>query len=442
MKNLATAALLITLWLIPSGAKGQEADTSLRSPRLRGLTTAEARGDHRALPEFWDQVRRAGTPRVEEIPGDSSAVLLTFLYRGDSATKNVALFRGIEVSLNLADNAFIQLPGTDVWYRTYSSRRDARTTYVLGVNADLSPMGEDNSGEIFRRLRAFGLDPMNPRKFPPSGQASPIYLNSVIELPWATPQPWVAKRDGAPAGVILDTTFRSSLTSNERKLSVYLPPSHRAGSERYDLLILFDREEYLTLVPTATILDNLLADGRIGPTVAILVGNPPNTRGPELHCSRPFAEFLATELLPWAQSRFGVSGEPGRITLAGSSAGGLASACAALMHPERFGNVISMSGAYWWRPEGQDQPYEWAVRQFEASSKLPIRFYLAVGLMEGVRFTRGVPTILETNRHLRDVLIGRGYEVEYAEFNGGHEHLSWQGVLGDGLARLFQTRRR
>ena len=44
---------------------------------------------------------------------------------------------------------------------------------------------------------------------------------------------------------------------------------------------------------------------------------------------------------------------------------------------------------------------------------------------------------LESNRHMRDVLLAKGYEVHYREFIGGHDYLSWRGLLADGLIALI-----
>jgi enterochelin esterase-like enzyme len=49
-----------------------------------------------------------------------------------------------------------------------------------------------------------------------------------------------------------------------------------------------------------------------------------------------------------------------------------------MKHPEIFGNVLAQSGSFWWKPENDDE-YEWLTRQFVASPKLPIRFYLQIG---------------------------------------------------------------
>lgn len=85
---------------------------------------------------------------------------------------------------------------------------------------------------------------------------------------------------------------------------------------------------------------------------------------------------------------------------------------------------------------------EWLTRQYVKERRLPLRFYLDVGLHERLPTHDGGPSQLTVNRHLRDVLQAKSYPVHYVEFNGRHEYLSWQGTLAEGLIALVGNRLR
>ena len=83
---------------------------------------------------------------------------------------------------------------------------------------------------------------------------------------------------------------------------------------------------------------------------------------------------------------------------------GLSAACLALQHPDVFGNVIAQSGSFWWSPANESED-EWLTRQYAKNAKLPVRFFISIGLMESEHAFRGaLPSMLQANRHFRDVL--------------------------------------
>lgn len=84
------------------------------------------------------------------------------------------------------------------------------------------------------------------------------------------------------------------------------------------------------------------------PTVAVFIENVPRRRLFDLVASDQFADFMAKELVPWIRSHYHVTKDPKQTVLSGYSAGGLAAPFVALRHPEVFGNVVSLSGAFWW----------------------------------------------------------------------------------------------
>lgn len=172
--------------------------------------------------------------------------------------------------------------------------------------------------------------------------------------------------------------------------------------------------------------------------MAVLVGRLESAeRESDLSCNASFTRFLAEELLPWVRTHYRVAPDAGRVVLAGSSLGGLAATCAALEHPDLFGNVLAQSGSFTWRPEGDSQ-FEWVSRQVSSRPRLPLRFYLDAGLMETWPVEGNGPSLLDANRRLRQALKAKGCEVREAEYSGGHGYANWQATLPDGLIFLLK----
>jgi enterochelin esterase family protein len=40
------------------------------------------------------------------------------------------------------------------------------------------------------------------------------------------------------------------------------------------------------------------------------------------------------------------------------------------------------------------------------------------------------------HRHTRDLLLTKGYSVNYHEYTGGYDYVCWRGSLADGLIAL------
>jgi enterochelin esterase family protein len=403
------------------------------SPRLTALKKELEGGNRGALETFWQDITKQGTPLVESIPGDDRYVLLTFLWRAKEETRNVVVFGGI-AGFEFAENQMARLLDTDLWYRTYRVRNDARFGYSLSPNDSLVPLRKINIEDqqaVLQRMSTFKTDPLNPKTFPGLPPAS------IVELPEAPPQPWIKRSPDTPAGKLEEKKVKSAILGNERRAWVYTPPGYNTGGPPYGLMIVFDGFAYTVLVPTPIILDNLLAKDLITPLIAVVLDNPtPTSRNYEMACNPKFSDFLAKEVVPWVRENYHVTKDKGQTAVAGSSFGGLAATYAGFSHPEVFGNVISQSGSFWWKPQN-DSEHEWLTRQFVQSPVLPLRVYLDVGLLERGRTPDDGPDQVVVNRHMRDVLQAKGYSVHYREFNGGHEYFNWRGTFADALLALF-----
>jgi enterochelin esterase-like enzyme len=393
---------------------------TLTSPRIRALQEELAANNHAALEAFWQDVDQSGAPLIEPATDDSPQVWVTFIWRARAPVQNVTIIRGLTQHDSKRAEMFL-LPETDLWYRTFQARPDTRAVYLF-LSTDAAPH----------------IDPLNSKTyyFPPHADnpEQGDFTVSVLELPQTPAQPWNLSRPNQPSRQLERHTLQSSILNNERRIWVYIPPGYTTTAEPYDLLILFDGYLYAQVMQAPTTFDNLINARQIPPLVAFMLDSA--DRMHELLCYPPFADFLTQEFMPWARQNYHLTHQATRTVIGGVSAGGLAAAYLGIRHSELFGNVIAQSGAFWWRPENEDEP-EWLARQFVRSPHLPLRFYLDVGLLEDwTEADEGVSQLVST-RHFRNILRAKGYPVQYAEFSGDHEEICWQGTLADGLITLL-----
>lgn len=408
------------------------------SPAIEALAAELAQGGGTAA--FWRDVARQGTPLVE--PLEPGRVVMTFLVRG--ARHNVRLLGGPTSNHERLE----RLGDSDVWFKSFIVPSTTRLSYRIAPDVpDFPGTCRECREAILARLQA---DPLNHRPWP-ADAPDPFNQYSLVELPDAPPQPGVAEPGipgpeiagaAAPAGRLVTERFDSRILGNTRDIAVYAPPGVDPAGDGTLLMLLFDGPDYLDRrAPVPAMLDRLTGDGRLPPLVAVFIANPDAAaRARELPANPAFAAMLADELLPWLTARHGLRPRPERTVLAGSSYGGLAAVTAALERPDRFGNALSMSGSFWWHPDDAppDRP-EHVAGLVAWRGRVPVRFFLSAGLFETA--IDGEIGILESSRHLRDLLEAKGYDVVHRDYAAGHDHFAWRGALGDGLLALFQPKR-
>jgi enterochelin esterase-like enzyme len=430
------ARLLLLLPIMLSSVSGQTPTYSVAgpndSPSIVTLRHKLDSGSAAAVKNFWDAVHKSGAPLIEATPGVTGFSLVTFLWHGDNQTRNVVIFDGV-AGFDAKDQMF-HLDGSDVWYKTYRVRNDARFAYNLSPNDSLQSINDVKGDDAMRkRLAMLKVDPLNPHHCPTTFGAYGSE-SSYVELPGAPPLIWSQPVAENRRGRVTVISIPSAYLKKDKKLWVYtpvgfrIPTDSRKESDRYPLLVVFDGDRNVEWIPK--ILDVLIAKGRIPPVVAVMTDESvPADRRVELPCNPQFADFLAKELIPWARRNYDATTQPELTIVAGSSFGGLASVFAGLKYPEVFGSVISQSGSFFWKPDGAQQG-EWLTHQLQEAPKLPVRFYVEVGLMESDSMEVG------PNRRMRDALSAKGELVGYSEFDGGHSFLNWSGGMVNGLEYL------
>jgi enterochelin esterase-like enzyme len=372
--------------------------------------------DH-AISAFIDQ--HADRHIIEAIPGNKNEMLVTYFTVAGDDTEYVMQSGGPDYF----GLRFQRMPGTHFFYVVQKVPNDAR--FIYGFNYfKLQTAGP--AGEIELRDMFHGYD-------------------SVVVMPEAPRSAWLAAREGGGTGKLVQQILQSRYMEEERSVTVYTPPDFNPTVE-HALLVVFDGEDYASAqgnkpdwgnwVAAPRILDNLSADNSIRPTIAIFVDSM-GKRGSDLP-SKAFANFVALEIIPWARIRYSIADGPSHVVLAGASRGGYAAANIAYEHPEVVGNVLSQSGSFWIKGAPEENHPIWPsddgrlIKLLKQSDRLPIRFYMEVGLYD---VGSGM---LGTNRQLRDILELKGYELDYREFNGGHAYANWRVSFADGLISLLR----
>jgi len=326
-------------------------------------------------------------------------------------------------------SAYLMEPGPDrTWAWTGDLPPGLRTSYQLCPVRDWPLRGQPLDPDRWAEVIAAGLpDPSCPDWLPPGcTYGNPDAPASVLSMPGALPQPWVARRPGVPRGSLVRTPLKGGSL-----VHVYRSPG--ASDRRAPLLVIFDGHRLLATDVTATF-DNLAADGVPGPLTAVLVesirGSAP--RGPSriisLTVAAELESFVFDDLLPAVEARYPVTGDPARQVLAGHSLGAVAALHLAARRPGLFGSVVAGSPALWW-PGQNGQISGAGVAAAYLNAPRPGRLFLDAGTEEG--------DLLKHTRAFHDTLMKAGHDVTYREFRGGHDHACWRGSLADGIITVL-----
>ncbi|MGW6458952.1 alpha/beta hydrolase-fold protein [Streptomyces sp. NPDC055078] len=433
-------------------------DTSVpTSSRAATLLDAIAAGEEGAQGALEDALREAGGPLVEPLPG--GGCLVTFVHI--ASAEHIEVASQLTIDDEARATSMERIAGTDVWrlsVRVKDDRLSVAYYFAVDNQYTLKSVGEimelsQAGGYVDMMLeieRTSHSDPFNPDRMvswwssmnPASEQVTHM---SVLTLPGAAAETWFGP--SRTPGTLTDHRVASAVFGDERTMTVYTPHGYEPDRGGYPLVMLLDGELHVDHYPV--ILDNLIEAGAIPPTVAVFVRNKDAmSRMTEMCCNPDLVRQYGDELLPWMRSAYGAGADPARTVVAGVSYGGLGSTWLAHSRPELFGSVLALSGSYWWGMKeflgdgngpysmGPDDEPGWLTRQLAAEPPRPLRFWIGAGTLETQPLPGGI-TMLSTSRHLRDVLIAKGYDIGYDEFPGGHEEAGWRRTFADGLRFLL-----
>lgn len=414
MRVSSWLASLVLACLALSGPAAAQPAADDRLAAARAILDAQFQAEEAA----WQALAGRGLPVIQPHPDDTDLSRVTFAYRGHAGVSAVRLDSVInahEAAAYVDDyQADFTLPLTrlnqsDIWTISIDVRRDIQASYSFLV--------AEHSG-VYRRS-----DPANRRRLRGSDAESLLVLDQVEGRELLRPFPPGQRREAEAHAV----------TSDALERSVFLQ-LYRADRPDAPVLILYDAFLWGVRTPAWEILQNLEDAGHVPDMHLVLIDQLDMASADHAYADQ--TAFIVDELLPFLRREAGISTGRSDIILAGASRRGLAASIIALERPEAIGAVISLSGSFYWSPEGE-RP-EWLARQLPPATGPSPQFVLAAGRLEFVHTsTNRGHVMLDTNIRMARRLDEAGYGVDLAIFPGGHDIASWRAALADGLIRLY-----
>ena len=274
------------------------------------------------------------------------------------------------------------------------------------------------------------------------------------------------------AGTVTSASFPSATLNENIAYNVYLPAGYAGSGERYPVLyLLHGRGDSMSAwLQMKSTLDELIAEGEIPPTIAIMPDAPWSSRASYYVDSaykgadpgRPVETAFTNDLIDHVDATYRTVADRSGRGIAGYSMGGYGAMRYSLAHPDLFGAAIVLSPAVYF-PE---PPLDSSTREFGAFGKnkklfsekiykelnypetfesfeatgLPQRMYIAVGDDE---FKNTNPKDFEHDLDFEaHVLYNKAQRVdnlssELRVVDGGHDWDVWGPQFVEGAKYIF-----
>ena len=283
---------------------------------------------------------------------------------------------------------------------------DSNGNFIIGPTHNPAPESAGRANVPQGAIYRFAMD----------SKDSKIYPGIARE-----PKTFGAVDPANPAKLVVTTSHPAPYT---RQVAVYVPKQYVSGTAA-PFIVGADGPDNLLF----TVLDNLIAEGKVPPMIAISIGNGSgdaqgSERGLEYDAMNGlYAEFVENEVLPLVESKCHVklTKDPaGRAAMGGSSGG----SCALIMawyHPELYHRVLTYSGTYvnqqWpFNPKTPHGAWEFHEHLIPESRAKPLRIWMEVGdqdLLNPNVMRDGMHDWVVANENMAKVLAAKNYQYQF-----------------------------
>jgi enterochelin esterase-like enzyme len=248
------------------------------------------------------------------------------------------------------------------------------------------------------------------------------------------PKGFNAKREGIPHGKLEMIEYDSKTVGTTRKMLVYTPPGYSAD-QKYPVLYLLhgiggDETEWKRFAAPDNLFDNLLADKKIVPFIAVMPNGRAETNdraeGNVYAHAKAFENFeqdLLKDVIPAIEAKYSVASDREHRALAGLSMGGGQSLNFGLAHLDTFAWIGGFSSA-----PNTKAPEKLLPDPAAAKDKIKL-LWLSCGNRDGL-----ISISQNIHRYLKEHDIPHVWNVD----SNAHDPTEWRNNLYHFAQKLFR----
>jgi len=372
----------------------QVADLSAPFTDLDEFTqTLSAALDGGGLDAFWQNIKLLR--QMPLIFNDQ----VVFLYRGQADSVEWAGDWS-----ELGQTLGTRQGNTDLWVGLLKLPLDARMEYKIVLD------GRDRI-----------LDPLNPIE-----EEGGLGSSSAFAMPGYQNPTFTETREDVARGELSENlTIKSGNLGYPVNFRVYTPSGY-AKLKNLPVIYVDDGQDFLSFGKMINVLDNLIADQKIRPVIAVFIDprdtvSAENLRDKQFLDNPQYDDFITKELVPYIEFKYRAERKRDSRALIGASYGGFHAAHFGLEKYAKFG-LIGMLSPSLWVNEGV------LLDEFRKSDKLDLKIFLSTGTMNDNT---------TVSREMKSILEEKGYDFLYVESNQGHSYANWRDKLDDLLIFFF-----